>query len=155
MISLDTLTSRENISGNQSANTQFYGSLVANESYSYDDNGNLTNINSGQYEFDYDYENRLTELRIDSETVGTYSYDFAGRRITKTADSTTTNYYYDGGQVIAEYDGSNNLLRKFIYGPGIDEPICMIGVADGNAVYYYHFDGIGIDVDYSGLGRDG
>ncbi|MBD3350528.1 MAG: hypothetical protein GF364_03480 [Candidatus Lokiarchaeota archaeon] len=26
---------------------------------------------------------------------------------------------------------------------GIDEPICMVDVADGNAVYYYHFDGLG------------
>jgi RHS repeat-associated protein len=34
-------------------------------------------------------------------------------------------------------------LRKFVYGPGIDEPICMIDVADNNAVYYYHFDGLG------------
>ncbi len=34
-------------------------------------------------------------------------------------------------------------MRKFIYGPGIDEPICMIDVAGGNIVYYYHFDGLG------------
>jgi RHS repeat-associated protein len=45
--------------------------------------------------------------------------------------------------VIAEYDENDNLLRKFVYGPGIDEPICMIDVADNNAVYYYHFDGLG------------
>jgi len=45
--------------------------------------------------------------------------------------------------VLGEYDGGDNLLRKFIYGPGIDEPICMIDVADSNAVYYYHFDGLG------------
>ncbi|MBN1806660.1 MAG: hypothetical protein JW837_15535 [Sedimentisphaerales bacterium] len=45
--------------------------------------------------------------------------------------------------MIAEYDGSNNLLRKFIYGPGIDEPICMVDVTDSNAVYFYHFDGLG------------
>jgi len=37
-------------------------------------------------------------------------------------------------------DGNNNLLRKYIYGPGIDQPVCMIEVADANAVYYYHFD---------------
>jgi RHS repeat-associated protein len=55
----------------------------------------------------------------------------------------TTKYCYDGDQVIAEYDGSDNLLRKFVYGPGIDEPICMVDVADSNAVYYYHFDGLG------------
>jgi len=45
--------------------------------------------------------------------------------------------------VLGEYDGSDNLLRKFIYGPGIDEPICIIDVVDSNAVYYYHFDGLG------------
>ena len=45
--------------------------------------------------------------------------------------------------MIAEYDGSNTLLRKFTYGPGIDKPICMIDVADSNTVYYYHFDGLG------------
>ena len=33
---------------------------------------------------------------------------------------------YDGDQVIAEYDGSDTLIRKFVYGPGIDEPIIMI-----------------------------
>ncbi|MHC4575259.1 MAG: RHS repeat domain-containing protein [Planctomycetota bacterium] len=50
---------------------------------------------------------------------------------------------YDGDQVIAECNESGTLLRKFVYGPGIDEPICMIDVADNNAVYYYHFDGLG------------
>jgi len=44
---------------------------------------------------------------------------------------------------VHQLDGSNTLLLKFIYGPGIDEPICMIDVADSNAVYYYHFDGVG------------
>ncbi|MHC4156237.1 MAG: RHS repeat domain-containing protein [Planctomycetota bacterium] len=32
---------------------------------------------------------------------------------------------------------------RLTYGPGIDEPICKIDVADNNAVYYYHFDGLG------------
>jgi len=69
-----------------------------------------------------------------------------GRRISRTvygSPDVTTKYCYDGDQVIAEYDGSDNLLRKFVYGPGIDEPICIIDVADSNAVYYYHFDGLG------------
>jgi len=34
--------------------------------------------------------------------------------------------------VLGEYDGNNNLLRKYIYGPGIDQPVCMIEVADAN-----------------------
>jgi RHS repeat-associated protein len=117
---------------------------VGGNSYSYDDNGNLISATNIEHacEFDYDYENRLTEVRDNSQTVGTYTYDFAGRRITKTAGSTTTKYYYDGDQVIAEYDDST-LVRKFIYGPGIDEPICMIDVEGENAKYYYHYDALG------------
>ena len=75
--------------------------------------------------------------------VASYKYDYLGRRVSKTVGADTTKYCYSGAQVIAEYDGSDNLLRKFVYGSGIDEPICMIDVADNNAVYYYHFDGLG------------
>jgi len=28
--------------------------------------------------------------------------------------------------VLGEYDGNSNLLRKYIYGPGIDQPVCML-----------------------------
>jgi len=78
--------------------------------------------------------------------VASYSYDYLGRRISRTvygSPDVTTKYCYNGDHVIAEYDGSNNLLRKFIYGPGIDEPVCMIDVDGGNVVYYYHLDGLG------------
>ncbi|MHC4302217.1 MAG: hypothetical protein ACYS7Y_33575, partial [Planctomycetota bacterium] len=118
---------------------------VGGAGYSYDNNGNLTD--DGLFKFYYDCENRLTDVNDQNDApVASYSYDYAGRRISKTvygSPDVTTKYCYDGDQVVAEYDGSDNLLRKFIYGPGIDEPICMIDVADSNAVYYYHFDGLG------------
>jgi RHS repeat-associated protein len=86
----------------------------------------------------------LTDVNdANDDPVASYEYDYRGRRISKTVDGSTTKHCYDGGQIIAEYDGSNNLLRKFVYGPGIDEPICMIDVTDANKVYYYHFDGLG------------
>ena len=111
--------------------------------YSYDNNGNLTD--DGTYLYYYDCENRLTDVNDKStgNPVASYSYDYQGRRTSKTVSGVTTKYCYDGAQVIAEYDGSNTLLRKFIYGPGIDKPICMIDIADSNTVYYYHFDGLG------------
>ena len=62
----------------------------------------------------------------------------------------TTKYVYDGGQVIAEYDGSD-MLRKFVYGQGIDEPIIIIDVSDNNTVYYYHFDGLGSVAAFSNV----
>jgi RHS repeat-associated protein len=78
------------------------------------------------------------------ETV-TYVYDPAGRRIAKAIDGdVAVRYLYDGDHVIAEYDGDDVLLRKFIYGPGVDQPICMIEAGGSYAgAYYYHFDGLG------------
>ena len=83
-----------------------------------------------------------------------YGYDHADRRISKKVsedDNSTvtvtvdTLYCYSGGQVVAEYDYDDTvgvedyvLARKFIYGPGNDEPICMVDVANSNALYYYH-----------------
>jgi hypothetical protein len=65
-----------------------------------------------------------------------YSYDPAGRRIEKKYDGTAVvKYLYDGDHCLAEYDGNNNLLRKYIYGPAVDEPISMIDVEHSNATY--------------------
>ena len=44
-----------------------------------------------------------------------YVYDASGRRIEKKYDGRTVlKYIYDGDHCIAEYDGSNNLARKYI-----------------------------------------
>jgi len=83
----------------------------------------------------------------------TYTYEPGGKRITKNVDGYPTRYVYDGGHVIAEYDDSG-LLRKYIYGARVDEPVCMIDVADSNAAYYYHFDGLGSVVALSNSNGD-
>jgi RHS repeat-associated protein len=82
-----------------------------------------------------------TQEPVTWETA-TYKYDPAGRRIEKDIDGDTTTYVYDGGNVIAEYD-DGVLARKFVHGPRVDEVVCMINVADNNAIYYYHYDGSG------------
>ena len=93
----------------------------------------------------------------------------------------STRYVYDGPHVIAEYDGNNNLRRKYIYGPGMKQirnpkPATRdnikfkfpsvknrqsqivnrksLGVADANAVYYYHFDALGSVVALSDAAGD-
>ena len=115
---------------------------VDGETFDYDNNGNLTD--DGVYDYTYDCENRLTLVKEGASTIATYKYDFAGRRIRKIVDSTTTKFVYDGARVIAEYEG-DTLVRKYVYGPGIDEPVCMIDV-DGETEtrYYYHYDGLGV-----------
>ncbi|MBM4028768.1 MAG: RHS repeat-associated core domain-containing protein, partial [Planctomycetes bacterium] len=74
-----------------------------------------------------------------------YVYDASGRRIEKRYDGATIlQYIYDGDHCIAEYDAGGNLKRKYLYGPGVDQPICMIEnpQSDPN-YYYYHFDALG------------
>ncbi len=74
-----------------------------------------------------------------------YTYDASGRRIEKRYDyETVTKYVYDGDHCIAEYNAYNQLKRKYIYGPGVDQPICLIDTMTSPAVTsYYHFDGLG------------
>jgi len=73
-----------------------------------------------------------------------YVYDPGGRRIEKKYDGQAVmKYLYDGDSIIAEYDATGALVHKYIYGPGVDQPICMIDASDANATYYYHFDGLG------------
>ena len=85
----------------------------------YDLNGNL--LNDGTHIYTHDAVNRL----ISVDGTITYAYDVLGRRVSKTVNGTITKYVYDGARVIAEYDGAGQLLRKYIYGPGLDEPVLM------------------------------
>ncbi len=82
----------------------------------YDSRGNLTN--DGTKTYGYDYDNRLTSA---SGSV-TLSYDPAGR-LYQVAGAATTRFQYDGANAIAEYDGSPAIQRRYVYGPGMDEPL--------------------------------
>src|SRR5690606_31260035 len=50
------------------------------------------------------------------------SYDPMGRLLRSTSGGTTTRYLYDGDRLIAEYNGST-ILRRYVHGAGIDEPL--------------------------------
>jgi len=146
----DALGNRWKVDVNEASEITSYDSNSLNQ-YSrvgsqtdldYDRNCNL--IRYGNKHYSYDCENRLVDVNENNQNVASYAYDYRGRRVRKVvygSPEVTTKYCYDGDQVIAEYEGST-LKRKFIYGPGIDEPVCMIDVADSNA-YYYHYDGLG------------
>ncbi len=97
-----------------------------------------------------DFRFRILDLfKISSLVLRiSYAYDYQGRRIKKIDYTLTptsyTLYCYDGEQIIADYNDSGVLQRKFIYGSGIDEPLMMINVSGQNETkYYYHFDGLG------------
>jgi len=71
----------------------------------------------------------------------TYKYDALGRRIEKRDKSgNISRYVYDGHNMVAEYDGSNNIVANYVQGLGIDQPISMYR---GGEMYWYHTDPLG------------
>ena len=108
---------------------------------SYDGNGNMWNDGTAPWSSSFDRENRLVASETLSEALW-YSYDPFNRLISRVKDggSTTRFYYDDQWRLIAEYDGSGNLLAKYVYGPEIDEPVRM---TRNQVNYYYHAAALG------------
>jgi len=140
------------------------GGIHQTEIYTYDDVGNRQTSGNQQFPqtnattvYTYDHEHRLTGVTItqgSNQKILTFAYDPFGRRIKKTivqdqigTDCTppntcprTTNYVYDGQNIILEYDQNNNITASYTHGPNIDEPLA---VTKGTSTYYYHADGLG------------
>ncbi|MBL8265668.1 RHS repeat domain-containing protein, partial [Steroidobacter sp.] len=91
---------------------------VGGASLGYDGRGNLTSHAGTTY--GYSAENRL--LSATGVTSATLSYDASGR-LSQLAGGAGTRFLYDGTALIAEYDGSNVLQRRYVHGPGADEPL--------------------------------
>jgi YD repeat-containing protein len=121
-----------------SANNLNQYTLVGAASLSYSTNGNLTG--DGVNTYGYNSENRLISWSGNSRTAS-YAYDPLGRRASKTVDSVTTSYLADGDREIAEYDGSGTLLRRFVYGVNLDEPLLQI--TRTGTKFYYRADALG------------
>ena len=88
--------------------------------FTYDLNGNLTGDGSTTYV--YDTENRLTSAS--GAKTATLKYDPLGR-LNETGGGTAgiTRFLYDGDALVGEYDAGGTLLRRYVHGPGVDEPL--------------------------------
>ena len=51
------------------------------------------------------------------------AYDPLGRLYQVTSGANTTRFVYDGDRLVAEYNGSGTLQRRYVHGAGIDEPL--------------------------------
>jgi YD repeat-containing protein len=108
--------------------------LTGPASYTYDTRGSLTY--DGTRTYTYDFDNRLTGVTGVGGAV-TLSYDPAGRLYQTTQVSgVTTRFMYDGANLAAEYNGSNVLQKRYVHGPGIDNPlVAYTGSGTGSKVW--------------------
>lgn len=88
--------------------------------FTYDPNGNLTS--DGGINFVYDVENRL--IGASGAKAAALVYDPMGRLYQTSGGSAgTTRLVYDGDELVAEYDSSGNILRRYIHDTGVDDPL--------------------------------
>src|ERR1043166_4732401 len=109
--------------------------LVNGVSYTYDGNGNL--LTDGINRYAYDAENRLLSVTNLSYAL-TNTYDALGRRFRKKVNGTMTSYLSHNNRVLMEMSTNGTLLRRYIYGRGLDERVALF---TSNATYYYYIDG--------------
>ncbi|WP_414888182.1 RHS repeat domain-containing protein, partial [Pseudomonas sp. IT-93MI4] len=126
--------------------------------YDYDAFGNLIRERRGRdqlliTEYRYDCQHRLIGLtRADGQTAS-YQYDAFGRRIRKTVDGQTTEFFWQGDHLVAESSKTHH--RSYVYEPGTFRPLALLdGKGPKRACpFYYQLDHLGTPqelTDYSG-----
>jgi RHS repeat-associated protein len=102
-------------------------------SYTYDANGNTLSDPSGK-SYSWDFENRLTQAVVPGTGTTTFKYDPFGRRIEKSSWLGTTNYLYDGANILETTDQNGNELARYASPLGIDEPLSEL--VSGTTSFY-------------------
>jgi len=119
---------------------------IANETFTYDPDGNMTSDGTG-WNYTWNGENRMIAAEK-SDMKLEFVYDYMGRRVSKKVYTGSTGnwtlsshkkFVYQGFKQIAEYDSSDVLQKTYTWQPvGLDVPLW---VKDGSNYYYYIVDG--------------
>ncbi|MBN1593087.1 MAG: hypothetical protein JW941_07580 [Candidatus Coatesbacteria bacterium] len=104
--------------------------------YTHDDNGNLTGETTGGVtkSFNYDAFNRLTSVTEGLASIQSMTYGPDGKRLSLTDSSGARKFFYDGNDVIQEYNSDWSAVRmEYTHGPWVDEPLSMTDHASREA----------------------
>src|SRR2546422_721539 len=110
--------------------------------WGYDANGSVSSRtdSGGTITGTWDFENRGVRETLPNAATINFKYDPFGRRIQKSSASGTTNYVYDGDNIIEELSSTGTSVARYAQSLGIDEPLAMYRSGAG---YAYHADGLG------------
>ncbi|MFH0736793.1 MAG: RHS repeat-associated core domain-containing protein [bacterium] len=104
--------------------------------YKYDKDGYLfiKKKTNEETKYGFDEYGLLTKITYLNGTEDTYTYDYFGRRIFKRKfNGNLIRYFYDGYNIICEYDKQEILRNEYIYDMGADRLLCII--RNGNTYY--------------------
>jgi RHS repeat-associated protein len=138
-----TMSGYQTGTGNQLKNDGVY-------TYTYDAEGNLTKKSKGTngdtWTYGYDNANHLLWVK-DAATDGgsatmlaTYVYDALGNRIEKDVwqggATTVTRFAYDGTEVWADLNGSNQLQTRYVWGDDGGPPLARVSAGTAAVAWY-------------------
>ncbi|KMT53021.1 RHS repeat-associated core domain-containing protein [Pseudomonas fildesensis] len=110
--------------------------------YDYDAFGNLIRERRGKghqlvTEYRYDCQHRLTGVTQPNGKTASYCYDPFGRRISKTVDGITTEFFWHGDKLIAEHRAGRH--RSYIYEPDSFRPLALLEGFGPKETKPYHY----------------
>ncbi|KAF2406799.1 RHS repeat-associated core domain-containing protein [Pseudomonas antarctica] len=116
--------------------------------YDYDAFGNLIRERRGKghqlvTEYRYDCQHRLISITKPNGQTASYRYDPFGRRISKTVDGITTEFFWQGDKLVAEHHADRH--RSYIYEPDSFRPLALLagfGPQDTQP-FHYQLDHLG------------
>ena len=153
--------------------TQTVQSSIAKDNFTYDEDGNLTSISSGDLitKYTYNAENRLIAVEPENPTNGDkklqFKYDYMGRRVLKQIYTlnngnwelkTEKLFVYNGWNMFCqinvdiEDETQNPKEDYFVWGLDLSQSLQGAGGIGGlivcfdsltSSIYYYHYDGNG------------
>jgi RHS repeat-associated protein len=133
--------------------------LQGDRHYDYDAFGNLIRERRGTgqklvTEYRYDCQHRLIGVTTPGGRTASYRYDAFGRRIAKTVDGHTTEFFWQGDNLIAE--SSREHYRSYLYEPGSFRPLAMLdGKGPRKACpFYYQLDHLGTPQELTDFGGE-
>nr|WP_314566951.1 RHS repeat-associated core domain-containing protein [uncultured Pseudomonas sp.] len=116
--------------------------------YDYDAFGNLIRERRGKghqlvTEYRYDCQHRLIGVTQPNGQTASYRYDPFGRRISKTVDGKTTEFFWQGDKLIAEHHADRH--RSYLYEPDSFRPLALLeGFGPKETTpYHYQLDHLG------------
>ena len=114
---------------------------IGNSARTYDANGNTTGNANGGDTFGYGYNdrNRMTVVQRNGQTVGSYTYNMLGQRISKVAAADQRFAYDEGSQLLGEYGAAS---RSYVWLDTL--PVAIVETSGAvSALNYVHTDALG------------
>ncbi|MCF5195727.1 type IV secretion protein Rhs, partial [Pseudomonas sp. PA-6-1H] len=116
--------------------------------YDYDAFGNLILQRRGKghqlvTEYRYDCQHRLIGITQPNGQTASYRYDPFGRRISKTVNDITTEFFWQGDKLVAEHQADRH--RSYLYEPDSFRPLALLegfGPEDTKP-FHYQLDHLG------------